>query len=80
MVVQLTRPVFATATFGGPRGGGVTWPYVGVFFGVVHSRAKWLERPQLKQVWPEVAPAVGGVGRCITGGGGGRAFGAAHWC
>jgi hypothetical protein len=42
------------------------WPCVGVFFGTVHSRAKWPERPQLKQVWPEVAPAVGGAGRHIT--------------
>jgi hypothetical protein len=38
------------------------WPYVGVFFGVVHSQAKWPERPQLKQVGPEAAPAVGGAG------------------
>jgi hypothetical protein len=52
------------------------WPCAGVFFGAVHSRAKWPERPQLKQVWPEAAPAVGGAGRCFTGGGGGRAFGA----
>jgi hypothetical protein len=74
------RPVFATATFRGPRGGGVTWPCAGVFFGVVHSRAKWSERPQLKQVWPEAAPAVGGAGRRITGGGGGRALGVARWC
>jgi hypothetical protein len=35
---------------------------VAFFFGAVHSRAKWPERPQLKQVWPEVAPAVGGAG------------------
>jgi hypothetical protein len=55
------------------------WPCVGVFFGAVHSRAKWPERPQLKQVWPEVALAVGGVGRCITDGCGG-ALGAARWC
>jgi hypothetical protein len=27
---------------------------------VGHSRAKWPERPQLKQVWPEVVLAVGG--------------------
>jgi hypothetical protein len=58
----------------------VTWPSVAFFFGVGHSRAKWPKRPQLKQVWPEAAPAVGGVGRHITGGGGGRAFGAACWC
>jgi hypothetical protein len=74
------RPVLAMATFYGPREGGVTWPYVAVFFGVVHSRAKWPERPQLKQVGPEVAPAVGGPGRRITGGGEGRALGAARWC
>jgi hypothetical protein len=60
------RPVFATATFRGPRGGRVTWPCAGVFFGAVHSRAKW----------PETAPAVGGAGRRVTGRGGGRAFGA----
>jgi hypothetical protein len=72
----LTRPVLAMATFCGPREGRVTWPCVEVFFGAVHSRAKWPERPQLKQVWPEVAPAVGGTGRCITGGGGGRDLGA----
>jgi hypothetical protein len=54
----------------------VTWPYVVVFFGAVHSQAKWPERPQLKQVWPKVAPVVGGVGRRITDGGGGRALGA----
>jgi hypothetical protein len=54
----------------------VTWPCVAVFFGVVHSRAKWHERPQLKQVWPEASPAVGGAGRHITGRGGGRALGA----
>jgi hypothetical protein len=47
------------------------WPGVVVFFGVVHSRAKWPERPQLKQVWPEAAPTVGGAGRRITCGGGG---------
>jgi hypothetical protein len=58
----------------------VTWPYMAVFFGAVHSRVKWPERAQLKQVWPEGAPVVGGAGRCITGGGGGRALGATHWC
>jgi hypothetical protein len=42
--------------------------------GAGHSRAKWPERPQLKQVWPEVVPAVGVAGRCDTGGGGGRAL------
>jgi hypothetical protein len=68
------------ATFYGPRGGWVTWPCVAVFFGAVHSQAKWPERPQLKHVWPEAAPAVGGAGRRITGGGGGRVLGAAHWC
>jgi hypothetical protein len=30
----------------------------------------------LKQVWTEVAPAIGGAGRCSTCGGGGRALGA----
>jgi hypothetical protein len=55
----------------------VTWPCVGSFFDAVHSQAKWPERPQLKQVWPEAAPVVGGAGRHITGGGGGRALGAA---
>jgi hypothetical protein len=54
----------------------VTWPCAGVFFGVVHSRAKWPERPQLKQVGPEAAPTIGGAGRHVTGGGGGRALGA----
>jgi hypothetical protein len=54
------------------------WPYAGVFFGAVHSRAKWPERLQLKQVWPEAAPTVGGAGRHITGGG--RALDAARWC
>jgi hypothetical protein len=58
----------------------VTWPCMGVFFGAVHSRAKWPEQPQLKQVWPKGAPAVGGDGRRITGGGGGRALDAARWC
>jgi hypothetical protein len=72
------RPVFTMATFCGPREGGVTWPYVAIFFGAVHSRAKWPERPQLKQVWPEAAPAVGGADRRIAGGGGGRALGAAR--
>jgi hypothetical protein len=33
------------------------------FFGVVHSRVKWLE-------WPEADPAVGGAGRRNTGSGG----------
>jgi hypothetical protein len=47
-----------------------------VFFGVGRSRVKWPERPQLKQVWAEAAPAVGGAGRCNTGGGGGRVLGA----
>jgi hypothetical protein len=46
------RPVFAAATFGGPRGGGVMWPCAGVFFGVVHSRANWLERPDLNLPTP----------------------------
>jgi hypothetical protein len=67
------------ATFYGPRGGWVTWPCVAVFFGVVHSQAKWPERPQLKQVWPEAAPAVGGASRYITGGGEGRVLDAARW-
>jgi hypothetical protein len=49
-----------------------------VFFGVVHSRVKWPKQPQLKQVWSEAAPAVGGADRCIIGRGGGRALGAAH--
>ncbi len=66
----MTRPVFVTVTFCGPHDGGVTWPCMAVFFGVVHSQAKWPERPQLKQVGPEVAPAVGGAGRCNIGGGG----------
>jgi hypothetical protein len=44
---------------------------------VEHSRAKWPERPQLKHVWPEAAPVVGGAGRRSTGGGGGRALGPA---
>jgi hypothetical protein len=70
------RPVLAMATFYGPRDGDVTWPSVAAFFGAVHSRAKWPERPQLKQVWPEAAPVVDGTGRRITGGGGGRALGA----
>jgi hypothetical protein len=74
------RPVLAMATFYGLRDGGVMWPCVAVFFGTVHSRAKWPERPQLKQVGPEAAPAVGGAGRHTTGGGGGRALGAARWC
>jgi hypothetical protein len=56
------------------------WPCVAVFFGAVYSRVKWPERPQLKHVWAEVALAVGGAGRRITGGGGGRALGAARWC
>jgi hypothetical protein len=54
------------------------WPWVAFFFGVVHSRAKWPERPQLKQVWPEAVPTVDGAGRSITGGGGCRALGAVH--
>jgi hypothetical protein len=33
---------------------------------VGHSRAKWPERPQLKQVWPKVAPAVGGVALAVV--------------
>jgi hypothetical protein len=66
------------ATFYGPRGGWVTWPCMAVFFDAVHSRAKWLERPQLKQVWLEAALAIGGAGRRITGGGGGRALGVAR--
>jgi hypothetical protein len=49
-----------------------------VFFDAVHSRAKWPEQPQLKQVRPKVAPAVDGAGMRITGGGGGRALGAAR--
>jgi hypothetical protein len=52
----------------------------GFFFGVVHSRAKWPERPQLKQVWPEEVPTVSGAGRRITGRDGGRALGATRWC
>jgi hypothetical protein len=55
-------------------------PCVVVFFGVVHSRVKWPEQPQLKQVWSEVAPVVGGAGWRLTGRGGGRALGAARWC
>jgi hypothetical protein len=47
------------------------WPCMAVFFGTVHSRAKWPERPQLKQVWTKVAPAVGGASRRITGAGAG---------
>jgi hypothetical protein len=66
-------------TFYGPRDGGVTWPCMAVFFGAVHSRVKWPERPQLKQVWPEAAPAVGGADKRIACGGGGRALGAARW-
>jgi hypothetical protein len=46
----------------------------------VHSLAKWPERPQLKHLWSEAAPAVGGAGRRIIDGGGGRALGAARWC
>jgi hypothetical protein len=45
----------------------VTWPCVAVFFGTVHYRAKWLDRPQLKQLWPEAVLVVGGAGRSITG-------------
>jgi hypothetical protein len=45
-------------------------------FGAVQSRAKWPVQPQLKQTLPELDPAVGGAGRCITGDSGGRAFGA----
>jgi hypothetical protein len=56
------------------------WPCAGVFFGAVHSRVKWPERPQLKQVGPEAALAVDGAGRRVTGGGGGRALDAARWC
>jgi hypothetical protein len=56
------------------------WPCVAAFFGAIHSRAKWPERPQLKQVGLEAAPAVGGADRRIAGGGGGRALGAARWC
>jgi hypothetical protein len=43
----------------------------------IHSRAKWPERPQLKQVCPEVVLAVGVIGRHGTGGGGGRTLDAA---
>jgi hypothetical protein len=50
----------------------------GILLQCGHSRAKWPERPQLKQVWPKVAPVVDGAGRRSTGGGGGRALGAAH--
>jgi hypothetical protein len=42
----------------------------------VQSRAKWPVQPQLKQTCPEVAPTVGGAGRYITDGGGGRALSA----
>jgi hypothetical protein len=56
------------------------WPCVAVLFGAVHSWAKWPERPQLKQMWPEMVPTVGGVGRRITGRGGSRARVAACWC
>jgi hypothetical protein len=38
---------------------------------------KWPERPQLKQVWPEVVPMVGGAGRSDMDGGRGRALDAA---
>jgi hypothetical protein len=55
-------------------------PCVAFFFSVVHSQAKWPERPRLKQVWVEAVPAVGGAGRRITGGVGGRALGAARGC
>jgi hypothetical protein len=58
----------------------MAWPRVVVVFGAGHSHAKWPMRPQLKQVWLEVAPAVGGTGRHNTGGGGGRALGADCWC
>jgi hypothetical protein len=54
------------------------WPCVAVFFGAVHTRAKWPEMPQLKQVWSEAALAFGGAGRRITGRGGGRVLGAAR--
>jgi hypothetical protein len=50
------------------------------FFGAVQSQAKWLVRPQLKQTVPEAALAVGGIGRCNAGFGGGRALGVACWC
>jgi hypothetical protein len=36
------------------------------------------ERLQLKLVWSEVVPAVGGAGRHNTSGDGGRALGAAY--
>jgi hypothetical protein len=36
-------------------------PWVAFFFGAVHSQVKWPERPQLKQVWPEVVPVVSGA-------------------
>jgi hypothetical protein len=54
------------------------WPSAAFFLGAGHSRAKWLERPQLKQVGPEVVPAIGGVGRCDMGGGGSGALDAAY--
>jgi hypothetical protein len=74
------QPVLEIATVWGPQGGGVTWHYVAVFFGAVHSRVKWPKRPQLKHMWPEMALAVGGAGKRITSGGEGRALGTACWC
>jgi hypothetical protein len=56
------------------------WPCVAIFFGAVHSRVKWPERPQLKHVWPEAALVIGGAGRLTTGGGESRALGATRGC
>jgi hypothetical protein len=46
--------------------------------GAGHSRMKWPERPQLKQVGAKVVPAVDGTGRHSTGDGGGRTLDAAY--
>jgi hypothetical protein len=46
------------------------------FFGAVQSQGKRPVRPRLKQVWPEVAPMIGGAGKRSVGSGGGRAIGA----